>query len=89
MAKTKTATTKVRANASRARAKRPESKMDKVVALLGRSGGATISQITEVTAWLPHTARAMLTGLRKKGFGLQKSKVDGTTHYQITAEPTA
>jgi hypothetical protein len=38
---------------------------------------------------LPHSARAMLTGLRKKGFTLDKTRVDGVTRYAITAEPVA
>ena len=66
-----------------------ENKTDKLIALLKRQGGATLTDITGTTSWLPHSARAMLTGLRKKGFTIDKSKVDGTTRYAITAEPAA
>jgi hypothetical protein len=45
--------------------------------------------MTNATGWLPHTARAMLTGFRKKGFTLGKEKVEGTTRYSIKAETTA
>ena len=41
------------------------------------------------TGWLPHTTRAILTGLRKKGLQVEKLKVDGVTRYRITAEPAA
>jgi hypothetical protein len=56
-------------------------KSEELIALLRREGGATLTDITGATGWLPHTARAMLTGLRKKGFTLDKTKVDGSTRY--------
>lgn len=65
------------------------SKKGIVVQLLRRDGGASLMEITDATAWLPHTARAMLTGLRKKGFSIAKEKVDGTNRYSISAEPAA
>ena len=54
-----------------------------VLALLQREGGATVADIIAVTGWLPHTTRAALTGLRKKGLTLDKSKRDGVTCYRI------
>lgn len=66
-----------------------ENKTDKLIGLLKRESGATIVDITDATRWLPHTARAMLTGLRKKGFTIGKTKVDGATRYAVTAEPAA
>jgi hypothetical protein len=68
---------------------RPEKKTDKLVALLKQANGASVADITEATGWLPHSARAMLAGLRKKGFTLDKSKVDGATRYRVTAGPAA
>jgi len=67
----------------------PANKKEKLIALLRREDGATLAQITEATSWLPHSARAMLTGLRKKGFGIEKAKVEGATRYSIVAEPAA
>jgi Protein of unknown function (DUF3489) len=40
------------------------------MALLRRSEGATILALTEATGWLPHTTRAALTGIRKRGFAV-------------------
>jgi Protein of unknown function (DUF3489) len=41
----------------------------------------------EATLWLPHTTRAALTGLRKKGHVVAKFKgEDGKTVYRIEAE---
>ncbi|MBC2666743.1 DUF3489 domain-containing protein [Novosphingobium flavum] len=61
-----------------------ESKISKVLALLRREDGATLTEMVEATDWLPHTTRAALTGLRKKGHALEKSKRDGATCYRVT-----
>lgn len=66
-----------------------QSKKDQLIELLRRSSGASLEEMTGATGWLPHTARAMLTGLRKTGYGLDKQKVDGTTRYSIVSEPAA
>jgi hypothetical protein len=62
-------------------------KNDKVIALLKRDGGASLAEITKATGWLPHSARAVLTGFRKKGFNIEKAKADGITRWSITGEP--
>lgn len=80
---------KPKTNKSRPAATKPEKKTDKLIALLKRADGASLGDITAATCWLPHSARAMLTGLRKKGFTLNKNKVEGVTRYRITAEPAA
>jgi hypothetical protein len=54
-----------------------------VVALLRRDGGASLADLVGATGWLPHTTRAALTGLRKKGYMLAKDKVADVTHYRI------
>jgi DNA-binding IclR family transcriptional regulator len=66
-----------------------ETKKDKFIALLRREGGAPISELSEALSWLPHTTRAMLTGLRKQGFTIDKVKGEGGTRYSISAEPAA
>jgi hypothetical protein len=60
-----------------------EKKIDKVIALLRREDGATLAEMIEATGWLAHTTRAALTGLRKKGHVLEKSKRDDATCYRI------
>lgn len=54
-----------------------------VVTLLERPGGATLAEMVEATGWLPHTTRAALTGLKKKGHVLAKDKRGEVTCYQI------
>lgn len=64
---------------------RPGTKQAKVIDLLKRERGATLAEIVGATGWLPHTSRAVLTGLRKKGHVIGSEKVEGVTRYQITA----
>lgn len=64
-------------------APRRGSKTEVVLGLLRRPEGATIGEIVEATAWLPHTTRAALTGLRKKGHHVEKSKRHGATCYRV------
>jgi hypothetical protein len=35
--------------------------------LLAQTGGASMAEIGAATGWLPHSARAVLSGLRKQG----------------------
>ncbi len=51
--------------------------------LIGREGGATLEELTSVTEWLPHTTRAAITGLRKRGHDVQCKRVDGVSSYMI------
>lgn len=62
-----------------------ESKIAKVIALLQREQGATLDEMVTSTGWLPHTTRAALTGLKKKGHTIEKSKRDDVTCYRIVA----
>lgn len=60
-------------------------KRDTILALLIRPDGASLDEMVAATGWLPHTARAMLTGLKKKGHALSSDKVDGVRRYRIEA----
>ena len=69
--------------------RRPGSKQALVLELLQRDSGASLDDLTAATGWLPHTTRAVLTGLRKKGHRIERRKgQDSRSTYQIT-EPTA
>ncbi len=61
------------------------SKTTLVITLLQRKGGATLGDLVAATGWLPHTTRAALTGLRKKGHTISKTKPDGVTTYSIAS----
>ncbi|MCK8458554.1 DUF3489 domain-containing protein [Sphingomonas faeni] len=64
---------------------RPATKSAQVVALLQRDTGATLPEMITATGWLPHTTRAALTGLRKKGYAILRTSRDGATCYRIEA----
>jgi DNA-binding transcriptional regulator PaaX len=78
--------TNITAEPDAAIAPRPASKSATVVELLHRPEGATLEQITAATGWQPHTARAALTGLKKKGHSVERTKEDGVSCYRIPAE---
>lgn len=60
-------------------------KTERVLALLRREEGATLAEITEATGWLPHSTRAALTGLRKKGHAIEKTRRADVTCYAVKA----
>ena len=53
--------------------------------LLLRDEGATLDQMVSATGWLPHTTRAALTCLRKKGFVISSDKLEGVRTYRAVA----
>jgi hypothetical protein len=67
--------------------KRPSrvTKQDQIASLLFRDEGATLDQMVAATGWLPHTTRAALTGLRKKGYAIDSDKIDGVPTYRAIA----
>jgi hypothetical protein len=73
-----------------ANAPRPGSKLAGVIVLLSREQGAGIEDLTAATGWLPHTTRAALTGLRKRGYVLARDRREGADKvYRILSEPHA
>lgn len=58
------------------------SKEQQLAALVIRDEGATLDQMIAATGWLPHTTRAALTGLKKKGYAISSNKVDGVRTYR-------
>lgn len=52
--------------------------------LLSSAKGASLGEIAQATGWQPHSCRAFLTGLRKKGHNIIRAKrKDDTTFYRI------
>ncbi len=55
-----------------------------LVSMLSRPDGAGIDDLIAATGWLPHTTRAALTGLRKRGFEVSRDQGgDGLSRYRI------
>lgn len=53
---------------------REGSKLAEVMKLLRREGGITIDELSAAMNWLPHSTRAVLTGLRKRGVLVTRRK---------------
>lgn len=63
---------------------KPQTKASLVEGLLLHDVGASLADLGQATGWLPHTCRAFLTGLRKKGRHLERAKrEDGVTIYKL------
>jgi Protein of unknown function (DUF3489) len=68
---------------------RAGSKLARLIDLLQRFEGATVSNLIEATGWLPHTTRAALTGLRKRGYAVARERADGGDSVYRIASPAA
>lgn len=64
-------------------APRAGSKRADVIDRLRHHRGATIDELIAATNWLPHTTRAALTGLRKRGYAIERIRLEGITRYRI------
>ena len=63
---------------------RAGTKQAKLIDMLRRPAGATIAQMGAKMGWQPHSVRAALTGLRKRGFAIIRDKTDaGVSVYRI------
>jgi len=67
-------------------AKRP-TKQALVLDLLRGEGGASLNTIVAATGWQVHTARAALSGLRKQGQAIARTKVEGEMRYILSDAP--
>lgn len=62
-----------------------QSNRDQLLAMLRGPEGTSIEDMTKRFGWQPHSARAMLTGLRKAGHDVQRSKAGSVTVYKVPA----
>jgi Protein of unknown function (DUF3489) len=58
------------------RAPRAGTKLAVAIETLRAIEGATITELSEAMGWLPHTTRAVLTGLRRRGYVLTLDRSD-------------
>src|SRR5271165_4745405 len=63
-------------------------KIAQVIELLQRGDGATLAELIAATGWLPHTMRAALTGLRKRGYAVGIDRADKARGSVYRIEPT-
>jgi Protein of unknown function (DUF3489) len=64
---------------------RDGTKIARVIELLRRDQGAALDELIAATGWLPHTARAALTGLRHRGYDvrLERGDKDRASVYRV------
>ncbi len=69
-------------------APRTGSKQALIVDMLSKEQGVTIDALIKATGWQPHTTRAALTGLRKRGFAVERiPHAPGASLYRIANRP--
>jgi hypothetical protein len=67
---------------------RAGSKQALILSMLQRKTGANLADLVSATGWLPHTTRAALTGLRKRGYVLERSRPEGKPSiYRVVQRP--
>lgn len=64
-------------------APRTDSKIGKVIELLERKQGASLDELVEMTGWQTHTARAAMSGLKKRGYMIERTKRNDVSVYRI------
>jgi hypothetical protein len=67
---------------------RDGTKIALVLGLLRRSAGAALAEMIAATGWLPHTTRAALTGLRRRGYsvGIDRSDKGRGSIYRVEGD---
>ncbi len=65
---------------------RAGTKQAKLIDMMRTAAGTTIAQMGAKMGWQPHSIRAALTGLRKRGVAITRERSDaGVTVYRIGA----
>ena len=59
---------------------------EQLTKLLNRKSGASITQIQKAFGWQPHTARAAISTLRKRGTLIERTDTDKGAVYRAVTE---
>ncbi len=60
-------------------------KTETLLKMLRRQNGASLDEIVKATDWQPHSARAMMSGLKKKGHVIVREKIGKVSRYSIVS----
>lgn len=61
----------------------PLTRKSRLIALLTQDGGCSISMISDVFTWKPHTTRAAIAGLRRAGHSIETITTELGTGYRM------
>ena len=70
--------------AKRVRPAASTTKSDLVISLLSGPDGALASDLLSATGWQLHSLRAFISGLRKRGHAISRSRENGEARYVIS-----
>jgi hypothetical protein len=73
-------------NTSNKRPAKRVNKREKALTLMRRPNGATITELTKATGWQPHSARAVISGLRREGHAITLTERDSGESRYVLAE---
>lgn len=69
---------------------RDGTKQAQLVSMLSRKSGVTLTKASETLDWQRHTTSAALTGLRKRGYSIERQdRENKDAVYRITAQVAA
>jgi hypothetical protein len=55
-----------------------------LIEMLSQPDGRTTDELSQAFGWLPHTTRAVISGLRNSGYAVSRTKNDaGQTIYRV------
>ena len=69
--------------------KPPMTKRDRLRERLEQADGVSLAQLAKEFGWQPHTVRAAISGLRKRGLDVQRGAGDASSVYRIVASKAA
>ncbi len=64
---------------------RRHTKIERLLVMLRTGTGASLEEMVEATGWQPHTVRAAMTGLRKRGITIARYVEGSMTVWSVTA----
>lgn len=67
--------------------KKPQTKIARVQGMLEKPKGASLAAICKATGWQAHSARAILSGLRKSGYSIERNPGSSGSVYRIIGSP--
>lgn len=80
-------TTQTQTQTTEIKPPREGTKQAKLVGMLSRKSGVTLTKASEALGWLPHTTSATMTGLRKRGYDIARiERTNKDSVYAIQAD---